>query len=88
LWEVADPAHAHAVGQPFPGSTGFVNSVAFSPNSPTLASGGGGDYAIRLWNLNVLYANDRICTTARNDLTPQQWHKYIPQLPYQPPCAY
>ena len=87
LWNVADPAHPRALGQPLTGHTSAVYSVAFSPDGHTLASGSGDD-TVWLWNLNVDYAIGRICAAARNDLTPQQWHKYIPQLPYQPPCGH
>jgi WD40 repeat protein len=87
LWHLADPARPQPVSQTLASSTSIiVQSVAFSPNGHILASGGS-DSITRLWNLNVSYAIERICTTARNNLVPQQWHNYIPQLPYQPPCG-
>ena len=69
------------LGQPLTGSTVAVDSVAFSPDRHTLASGSD-DGTIRLWNLNVQSAINRICATA-GGLTPQQWNEYIPQLPYR-----
>ena len=86
LWDVADPAHPRPLGQPFTGGTGVVYSVAFSRDGHTLATGTY-DGAMQLWNLNVGYAIQRICATA-GDLTPRQWHAYIPQLPYQRSCAH
>ena len=84
LWNTANPAHPQPDGQPL--TTGSqVTSVAFSPDG-TLASGTSAGTTL-LWNLNVAYAIDRICTTARNNLTPQQWHHYISQLPDQYPAA-
>ena len=84
LWDVADPEHPQPLGKPLTGGTEAVYSVAFSPDGHTLATGSI-DGAIRLWNLNVNDAAEWICTTAGN-LTPQQWHTYIPQLSYQPLC--
>jgi WD40 repeat protein len=85
----ADPALPRPLGQPLTTGSGnadkAVYAVAFSPDCHTLASGNT-DHIIRLWNLNVHDAIERICATA-GDLTPRQWHDYIPQLPYHPLCA-
>jgi WD40 repeat protein len=56
LWNVGDPAHPSTLGQPLAAPTGFVNSVAFSPDGRTLAAGSGqtdatGHGAIQLWNV-------------------------------------
>jgi WD40 repeat protein/class 3 adenylate cyclase len=84
LWDVADPAHPRPLGQPLTSGGVAVYSVAFSPDGHTLASGGFG--TTWLWDLDVHSAIKRICATA-GGLTPQQWNKYIPQLPYEPSCA-
>jgi len=86
LWDVADPADPHPLGQLQTGNTAAADSVAFSPDGHTLASGNT-DGATRLWNLNIQYAIQRICATA-GGLTPRQWNQYIPQLAYQPSCPH
>jgi WD40 repeat protein len=73
-------------GQPLTDGTAAVDPVAFSPGGHTLASGSADD-AIRLWNLNVQNAIQRICATA-GGLTPRQWNQYIPQLRFQPSCGH
>jgi WD domain, G-beta repeat len=84
LWDLSDPARPRQLGQPLTaGSGNTVRSVAFSPNGTTLATGESGGIA-QIWNLDVSYAISRICATGT--LTPQQWHQYIPGLPYDPPC--
>ena len=86
LWNVTDPARATQIGQPLTGPTAGVGSVAFSPDGHTLAAVGIG--TIRLWDLDVDHAIDRICATTSNNLTPEQWARYIPELPYDPPCRH
>jgi WD40 repeat protein len=86
LWNVADPAHPAALGQPLTGSQGLILSVAFSPNGQFLASGGV-DGVVRLWPTNANQAIRWICTAIPGILTPQLWQHYIPDLPFNPPCA-
>jgi WD40 repeat protein len=85
LWDVTYPAHAHAVGGPLTATYLSVASLAFDRGG-RLASAGA-DGVIRLWDLNAEHAARWICSTTRKALTVQQWKKYVPQLPYDPPCA-
>ena len=51
LWDVADPAHPRPLSQPLTsGGIAAVDSVAFSPDGHTLASGNL-DGTIRLWDV-------------------------------------
>jgi WD40 repeat protein len=86
LWNVTDPAHPTPLGQPLTGHTDYVNSVVFSPDGHTLATGSG-DYTVRLWEMNVDRVIQRICATTTNTLTPAKWEQYIStDLSYRPPC--
>ncbi|HMH94681.1 MAG TPA: WD40 repeat domain-containing protein, partial [Streptosporangiaceae bacterium] len=69
------------------GSAAGILSVTFSPNGRLLASSGD-DHLIRLWDTSIGSAIKRICATTGDALTRQQWHAYVPQLPYQPPCPH
>jgi WD40 repeat protein len=86
LWSTADPANPQPLGQPLTGSGSAITSVAFSPDGHTLASGSY-DATIRLWDTSVADASRRICQVAANALTAGTWHRYVSQLPYQPPCG-
>jgi WD40 repeat protein len=83
LWTSANPANPQPFGQPI-ASNSSITSVTFSPDG-TMASGTSAG-TIFLWDLHVNDAIKRICATAGDNLTPQNWHYYIPQLPYQAPC--
>ena len=54
-------------------------AVAFSPDGQTVAAGSADDM-IRLLNLDVQQAIDRICATTGENLTPEQWGHYIPPV--------
>ena len=87
LWDVADPAHPTPLGPPLTGPASAVNSLAFGPDGRTLAAGSE-DGTVRVWNLDIDDAIQRICATTGDTLTLAQWKQYIPQLPYDPPCAH
>ncbi|MFF2727413.1 AAA family ATPase [Streptomyces sp. NPDC058008] len=86
LWDVTDPDHPTAIGRPLNVETGFVAVLAFGPDSRTLAATTD-DGVATLWDLNVETAISRICAGSSGALTRQQWSRYVPQLPYDPPCA-
>jgi WD40 repeat protein len=87
LWDLADPARPALIGQPLTGALAAVYAVALSPSGGDLVAGGPGGL-VRLWNLNVDDAIARICSaTSGSTLTQAQWQQYVPQLPYDPPCA-
>jgi WD40 repeat protein/transcriptional regulator with XRE-family HTH domain len=84
LWTAANPANPQPFGQPI-ASNSFITSVTFSPDG--IMAGATSSGTIFLWDLHVDDAVKRICVTARDNLTPQNWHHYIPQLPYKAPCS-
>lgn len=86
LWNVTDPDHPAAIGLPLTVETGFVAVLAFSPDGHTLAATTD-DGVATLWDLNVDSAITRICAASAGALNRQQWSRYVPELPYEPPCA-
>ncbi|MFJ2867458.1 WD40 repeat domain-containing protein [Kitasatospora sp. NPDC087314] len=86
LWGLTDPGHPAPLGRPLTGHSGAVETVAISSNGHTLASAGV-DGTLRLWEMNTDRAIQQICTNTRNILTRQVWQRYIPGLPFNPPCG-
>ncbi|MGH3755010.1 MAG: WD40 repeat domain-containing protein [Pseudonocardiaceae bacterium] len=83
MWDVRDPHQPQPLGI-LTGHSNGVNSVAFSADGHTLATGSA-DSTARLWETNVDSVAARIC-----DITPtithSEWDQYLPGLPYRPPC--
>lgn len=78
--------HLTRRGGPLTVPGGSLWSVAFSPDSRTLAATTDGGVAT-LWDLDVESAISRICAGSSGALTRQQWSRYVVPLPYDPPCA-
>ncbi|MFB7721617.1 WD40 repeat domain-containing protein [Nocardia sp. NPDC056100] len=85
LWDFTDRAHPRHSGAPLiePGTAPWI--LTFPPNGHHLV-GVTDDGAIRLWDLNEQTAVDRVCTITGKYWTPELWQRYLPQLPYNPPC--
>ncbi|MFF4456350.1 WD40 repeat domain-containing protein [Streptomyces goshikiensis] len=84
-WDMTDPDRPAPLGQPLTLTTGPVHTVTFAPDGHTLTVTSD-DGVVGVWSLTVDEAIRRICAGSTGALGPQQWSRFIPQLPYAPPC--
>ncbi|MET9488754.1 hypothetical protein [Nocardia sp. NPDC006630] len=84
LWDFHDPAYP-ALTATLLQSGPYSWDASLDSDGRSVAAGSA-DGAIRLWDLDEQHAIDRICTVTGSMWTPELWHRYLPQLPYKPPC--
>jgi WD40 repeat protein/energy-coupling factor transporter ATP-binding protein EcfA2 len=84
LWDL----HTHRrLGDALVGHIDKVTSLAFSPDSTRLASGGADRYII-LWDGRLSSLRARACAIANRNLTPDEWKQYMgDDVPYSKTCA-
>jgi WD40 repeat protein/transcriptional regulator with XRE-family HTH domain len=84
LWDVTKPGQPQVLAT-LTGPTGAVFVDSFDTNRDILATGGN-DGLARLWNIDTSQVAAYICSAAGTPITRAEWGKYIPGLPYHPPC--
>jgi WD40 repeat protein len=93
LWDLSDRTRPRLIGRPLRGAGHFMtdSSLTFASDGRTLAMIGG-DYFAWLFDLSELEdlrrnAVDRACLLTGRGLTPDEWSREIPGLPYRNTCA-
>jgi WD40 repeat protein len=84
MWNIANPDAPASLGS-LAGLGGTVFSVAFSPTANVLAAGSQ-DGSTQLWLATPAAAASYICSITGAPITRTEWERYIPGLPYDPPC--
>lgn len=84
IWNLTDPNYPTRESY-LPGSSANLYSLAFSPGGRQLAvvraSSG-----IDLWDISPKPIITNLCNSAGDPITRQQWKRFLPDRPYQPPC--
>jgi WD40 repeat protein len=84
LWDITDPARPVSLGS-LTGPAQAVFAASFSPTGDNLVAGSQ-DGTVRLWLISPALAARYVCAIAGTPITPGEWARYVPGLPYRPPC--
>lgn len=85
LWSMTD-RHRPQTYATITGHDKSVFVVAFDTGRGILASGSA-DKTVRVWNTDPDQVAAYVCATAGAPITPAEWTKYVPNVPYRPPCG-
>ncbi|MFE5809401.1 hypothetical protein [Streptomyces sp. NPDC056491] len=84
LWDLTDP-NAPVRESTLPGAEyGSSAALAFSPDGKTLAVQK--RWGVALWDTDPERVIPGLCATVGDPITRQQWKRYLPDRPYEPPC--
>jgi WD40 repeat protein/transcriptional regulator with XRE-family HTH domain len=83
-WGLASPGDPALLAD-LTGPAGGVFASSFDPADGLLATAGS-DGLVRLWDLSASQVATYVCATAGDRITASEWRRYVPGLPYRPPC--
>ncbi|WP_459716908.1 nSTAND1 domain-containing NTPase [Actinophytocola sp. KF-1] len=85
LWDVSNPRSPAEVATLRSDNGRTITAVAFSPDGGSFATTSA-DGAVHVWAATVGQVERRVCAIAHPRITAEQWERYLPGVPYRPPC--
>jgi WD40 repeat protein len=93
LWDLADPTRPGPIGafalpgrDPIQPVNGVVDIGTPQAGGGRLVVGAGFTGLAHVWNTDASDTIGRLCAGTGDPITPAQWHQYLPNLSYAPPC--
>ncbi|MGK3941613.1 hypothetical protein ABK046_24650 [Streptomyces caeruleatus] len=84
LWDVAS---RRRVGSPLPAPGDTVQALAFGPGGDTLRTAGQ-HTPPQTYRIGPADAAGTVCRRAGGGLTPEEWSRHLPDVPYRRTCPY
>jgi WD40 repeat protein len=85
LWNVSDPSAPSLVAQWPQGDATSIDGLAFASAGDTLVIES--DQDMTVWSTSPAIIERDLCRGVGDQITPQQWRRYVPGLAYRPPCG-
>jgi len=83
--DLDDPTGPIRLGQPLRVGAGSATAITFSARGDLLATGGE-MHDTQLWSLDPAVIVRAACAEPANRISVAEWARYVPELPYRPPC--
>ncbi|MEV6303138.1 helix-turn-helix domain-containing protein [Actinoplanes sp. NPDC051861] len=84
LWNTSDPARPSVIATLVVPEKALY-TVAFARDGRTLAAGGR-TATIWMWDTDMAAGSAAVCEVSGDPLSPSEWARHVPSLPYRPPC--
>lgn len=85
LWDVTEPRRPAEVATLRSDNGRTITAVAFSPDGGSFATTSA-DGAVHVWDATVGQVERRVCAIAHPRVSVEQWERYLPGVPFRPPC--
>ncbi|WP_405021326.1 caspase family protein [Kitasatospora sp. NBC_00070] len=84
IWDLTDTRNPRRSSY-LPASSRAAYALQFTPDGEFLAIVRAST-GLELWDTNPERAIGEICDSVGDPITPQEWKRYLPDSPYEPPC--
>jgi WD40 repeat protein len=85
LWDTSDLRRPVEVATLDSDNSRTVTAIAFNQDGSAFATTSE-DGAVHVWEATTGQVERRVCALAYPRITAEQWERYLPGIPYQPPC--
>ncbi len=85
LWDLSDPDRPRELA-----TLSLISGQTYTAgvdSTGSLLATGSADRTVRLWSTDPDRAARQICQLVGDPITPEEWRRHVPGLPYRPPCS-
>ncbi|MET9530970.1 hypothetical protein ABZY02_10400 [Streptomyces sp. NPDC006649] len=87
LWDAEKPSSVHLLGAVSYGDDLDSSALSYSGSAQGPPLLGSMDNSATVWNTDPDYLIRVMCLSAGDVITREEWARYVPNTPYEPPCS-